>query len=106
MAAAQKRRLAEEECHQTGSKQRKVQHETGPEDGAPRESQSTNDVLSGRSLAERQAAMSLMQFAESDSTSQLSGDRVEQLIGTLMVSCPFQPSTPSTPSKPSKPFPI
>ncbi|KAI4113817.1 MAG: hypothetical protein LQ345_005283, partial [Seirophora villosa] len=84
MAAAQKRQLGERECHQTGSKQRKVQHETGPEDGAPRESQSTNDVLSGRSLAERQAAMSLMQFAESDSTSQLSGDRVEQLIGTLM----------------------
>ncbi|KAI4289169.1 MAG: hypothetical protein L6R35_001557, partial [Caloplaca aegaea] len=90
MAAAHKRQLGEQQDLEAGSKRRKVQHETGPRDGAPRLRQSTsnttvgrNDVFSGRSPAERQAAMSLMQFAETDSTSQLSGDRVEQLIDTL-----------------------
>lgn len=55
-------------------------HGVGLEDG----------VFQGLSPAERQAALSLAQFAESDSNSnrseKLSGERVEQLVGTLLVS--------------------
>ncbi|KAL8874642.1 MAG: hypothetical protein Q9174_000047 [Haloplaca sp. 1 TL-2023] len=46
------------------------------------------DIFKGRSEAERQTALSLAQFAQSDGQSQLSGDRVEELIGTLLSEAP------------------
>lgn len=100
-ASTQKRKHEEEdesvESLQAESKRQKLQHEPGPKDRAPQKALSNtnstpvvgnqDDIFRGRSPAERQAALSLIQFAESDATSRLSGGRVEQLLGTLMVSC-------------------
>ncbi len=101
-AATQKRKHEEEDDElvedlQAESKRRKLQQEPGPKDRAPQKALSNtnrtpvvgnqDDIFCGRSPAERQAALSLIQFAESDATSRLSGGRVEQLLGTLLVSC-------------------
>ena len=43
-------------------------------------------VVQGRTSAELQAAENLARFAQSDANSQLSGDRVEELVRTLYVS--------------------
>ncbi|KAI4202966.1 MAG: hypothetical protein LQ350_002183 [Teloschistes chrysophthalmus] len=47
-------------------------------------SPSQNNLLDGRSPAERQAASSLAQFALSNPESPLSGDRIQELISALM----------------------
>lgn len=63
----------------------KVQRRARPCTKSP----SQNNIFDGRTPAERQAASSLAQFARSDAGSQLSGDQVEQLISTLIVSLCF-----------------
>ncbi|KAI4259273.1 MAG: hypothetical protein LQ352_000813 [Teloschistes flavicans] len=49
---------------------------------------SLDNIFDGRTPAERQAASSLAQFARSDPESQLSGDRVEELVSTLITEAP------------------
>ncbi|KAL8775386.1 MAG: hypothetical protein Q9209_000394 [Squamulea sp. 1 TL-2023] len=45
-------------------------------------------VFRGRTSAEREAAVNLAEFAKSDAHSQLSGDRVEELVRTLYAEAP------------------
>ncbi|KAL8972562.1 MAG: hypothetical protein Q9183_000488 [Haloplaca sp. 2 TL-2023] len=56
------------------------------------------DLFHGRSQAERQTALSLAQFAQSDGQSQLSGNRVEELIGTLISEAPANVIDASNPT--------
>ncbi|KAI4133361.1 MAG: hypothetical protein LQ338_000261 [Usnochroma carphineum] len=111
LAAAQKRKRQEEEQQQGSleaeSKRRKLQHGSDPEDRATPQKALSNsnthtgvgnqdDIFRGRSPAERSAAMSLAKFAESDSNpSQLDGDRVRELVGTLMAEVPAGTATTS-----------
>ncbi|KAL8855036.1 MAG: hypothetical protein Q9221_000233 [Calogaya cf. arnoldii] len=46
-------------------------------------------LFRGRTSAEREAAVSLAHFAQSDANSQLSGDRVEELVLTLYAEAPL-----------------
>ncbi|KAI4169850.1 MAG: hypothetical protein LQ343_005399 [Gyalolechia ehrenbergii] len=90
--AAQKRKH-EEELENVG-KRRKLHHGDGPEEAVgqsvlPDASRDgPKDLFEGRTAAERQAALSLVQFARSDPSSQLSGGRVEQLVSLLMAEAP------------------
>ncbi|KAL8707866.1 MAG: hypothetical protein Q9220_007150 [cf. Caloplaca sp. 1 TL-2023] len=49
-----------------------------------------NGIFQGRSTVERQAALSLAEFAHSDPNSQLAGDRVEELVSTLISEAPIE----------------
>ncbi|KAL8704190.1 MAG: hypothetical protein Q9201_002651 [Fulgogasparrea decipioides] len=55
---------------------------------SPANREHQDDIFQGRTQAERQTALSLAQFAHSDPSSQLSGDRVEQLVNTLITEAP------------------
>ncbi|KAL9598955.1 MAG: hypothetical protein Q9219_004138 [cf. Caloplaca sp. 3 TL-2023] len=90
--AAQKRKRDEEAV--TAGKRRKIQHDnegdnqTQPKTLAETSNRAPNDVVEERTASERQAAFSLVQFALSDPSVQMSGDRMEQLISTLMAEAP------------------
>ncbi|KAL8841469.1 MAG: hypothetical protein Q9170_000932 [Blastenia crenularia] len=90
--AAQKRKRDEESLN--AGKRRKLQDVAGAEDLARPKAlphaggQDRHDVLNAFTAAERQAALSLAQFARLDPSSHLSGDRIGQLVGALTAEAP------------------
>ncbi|KAL8953570.1 MAG: hypothetical protein Q9222_000565 [Ikaeria aurantiellina] len=63
---------------------------SGQRKAEPASSSSGPDgIFQGRSAVERQAALSLADFAHSDPKSQLAGDRVEELVNTLISEAPI-----------------
>ena len=101
-AAAQERNGEEAAVH--AAKRRKLQqhgatgrHQAQQKALLPSANSPVQDtVFDGRTSAERQAALSLAQFAHSDPESQLTDERVVQLISTLTVSLVEDPSLTSS----------
>ncbi|KAL8999087.1 MAG: hypothetical protein Q9169_001975 [Polycauliona sp. 2 TL-2023] len=68
-----------------GEERQRHQHAVGGEEESHQDA-----VFRGRTVAEREAAVNLAQFAHSDADSQMSGDRVGELVSALYAEAPVE----------------